>query len=169
MIKQIQFLSIFAVLCCLSVSGFAQQRMTAKAATSEMEEFVLQAKETNSEIALLLPAVQKVRDAAARSLATTLRKAQALATKVQSAGKKMTSSQYQSFQRELRTLEAELDKIAAGQNNSAGNPAPGSVGACHKSCHDAFGDGFGGGKGWNRFVCKVGCIKVNFPGGSAGG
>jgi len=118
---------------------------------------------------MLLPAVQKVRSAQARSFVSTLKKAQTLSAQVQRAGAGMNDQKYQGFQSKLRSLEAELNKIAENQSSSAGDPKPGTVGECHKSCHDAFGDGFGGGKGWNRFVCKVGCIKVSFPGGGGAG
>ena len=162
-----QFFAMFLLVAFAAVSS----TNTAAAQTANPKaEFVLKANEVDSMVALLLPAIQKVREAAARSFVIVLKNTQVLTTKVARAGSNMSNSQYQGFQRELETLEGQLNQFANGTSPASGEPAPGTVGACHKSCHDAFGDGFGGGKGWNRFVCKIGCIKVNFPGGgSAGG
>ena len=161
--KQILFLSLSF---CLAFAALFTNSAQAQA-TSEIPEFVLKAKDADTEIGMLLPAVQKVREAAA--YVPVLEAAHKLAANVQKAGKGMTQAQYQGFQRELAKIEADLDKIAGGTSSSSGAPAPGTVGACHKSCHDAFGNGFGGGKGWNRFICKLGCIKVNLPGGGSVG
>jgi len=109
--------------------------------------FVAAAGDAGREMALLTPAVQKVHEAAAYlPLIGTARK---LAAKVQQTGTAMTPAQYENLQRELEKIETDLEKLLG---------APG--GKCPKSCRVAFGDGYAGSTGWNRFVCKLGCIKI---------
>ncbi len=167
-IKNFFSLLLFVAIATAFTTTTASAQAGAPAAA--MQEFVSAAKDANEEIDLLLPAVQKVRESATRrAFLDVLNRASDLADQVQRSGTSMTAAQYSSYQAQLGRIETDLNKLAGNTNSTQGSPAPGSVGACHKSCHDAFGDGFGGGKGWNRFVCKIGCIKVNFPGGSVGG
>jgi hypothetical protein len=157
--------NFFALLLLVAFVTVFNTNSAVAQAGNPKAEFVLKANEVDSSITMLLPAIQKVREAAARSLVVELQKTQTLVAKINRAGNNMTNSQYEGFQRELGQLEKAIEKIGVSSNSTAGGPAAGSVGACHKSCHDAFGNGFGGGKGWNRFWCKMGCIKVNLPGG----
>ena len=132
-IKKFFALALFVAVAAVSSSN------TANAQTGNpTEEFVIQAHETEVAIGMLLPAVQKVREAAARNLVLVLKNTQDLAVKVQRAGKNMSSREYEMFQRQLAVQEAALDKANGAGNPTAGNPQPGTVGACHKSCHDAF-------------------------------
>jgi hypothetical protein len=86
------------------------------------KEFPIKAKEAREEVMLLLPAVQKVREAAARNLAATLVKASALCTRIEKAGSQMSNAQLAGFQREIAVLDAELDRarLAHATPNAAG-------------------------------------------------
>lgn len=166
--------NFFSLLILTAVALFSNTNnanaQAGAAASSETAEFVRAAKEAQEEIAGLLPAVQKVRDAATRAQhVRMLESAQKLAAQVVRSGANMTTAQYANYQSQLSKVEIDLNKILGNSTVPTGAPAPGTVGACHKSCHDAFGNGLGGGKGWNRFVCKLGCIKINLPGGGSVG
>jgi hypothetical protein len=116
--------------------------------------FVASAKDADQEMALLLPAVQKVREAAA--FVPIIQTARKLATEVQRAGNSMPQPRYEAFQRDLAAIETSLDNIL-NPKTPAGKK---HLNDCPKSCHNGFGDGFGDGKDWNRFVCKLGCFKI---------
>ena len=60
---------------------------------------------------------------------------------------RVSPRQQAQFEREFNLLESAIDQ---SQGSST----------CHGQCHDDFGDDFGGGAGWNRFLCKVGCMTV---------
>jgi len=161
--------NFFSLLLFVAIAtAFTTTNATAQtgAPTAAIQEFVSAAKDAGEAIGLLLPAVQKVRESAARrAFLDVLDRASDLAAQVERSGSSMTAAQYNSYQAQLGRIETDLNKLAGNTNSTQGSPAAGSVGACHKSCHDAFGNGFGGGKGWNRFVCKIGCIKIGGIGG----
>ena len=156
--KHLLFLVCTLVFAFMATANYAQTSGAAKT------EFVLSANDVDSSIVMLLPAVQKVREAAARSFASVLSEARTLAAKVKKAGPNMSDSQYQGFQRELQTLGGKLDRIAASMGSTNG-PA-----GCMTECDGAY-PGWGGGKGWNRFWCKAACIKIKVgkDGASVGG
>ena len=150
--------------CTLFLAIFASPNTQAQTARNPKAEFALSANEVDSMIVMLLPAVQKVREAAARSFAQILSEAHTLAGKVEKAGPNMSDSQYQLFQRELQGLGAKLDKL------NSQIPATAGPAGCMTECDGAY-PGWGGGKGWNRFWCKAACIKlkVGKDGASVGG
>jgi len=114
----------------------------------DVSGFVAAADDAGREMALLVPAVQKVHEAAA--YLPVIGAARKLVTKTQQAGATMPQAQYEGLQRELAKIEADLDRQLGAL-----------AGACPKSCRDAFGGGHSGDRGWNRFVCKLGCIKIH--------
>lgn len=147
--KQVLFLFFF-----LAVAGFAS---TANAQSrTDIPDFIAAAKATDSGMAMLLPAIQKVREAAAA--VPVIETARKLAARVQRAGTSMSQTQYDGFQSELAKIETDLNKILGNSTVPASQSQ--TPAQCQGECHDRFGDGFGGGKGWNRFWCKLGCFKV---------
>lgn len=139
-------LPLLTALLLASSTGRAQSR-------PDVPAFLAAAGDAGREMAMLQPAIQQVNKATA--CLPVIGAARNLASKAQQTGPDMTTQQYEFMQRELAKIEADLDKLL-------GTPCP-------KSCRDAFGDGHAGAKGWNRFVCKLGCIKINSPAGKTGG
>jgi hypothetical protein len=121
---------------------------------ADVKHFVASAKDADQEMALLLPAVQKVHEAAA--FVPIIQTARKLATEVQRAGNSMPQPRYEAFQRDLAAIETSLDNILNPKTPAGKKP----LNDCPKSCHNGFGDGFGDGKDWSRFVCKLGCFKI---------
>ena len=156
--------NVFALLTLIACT-MAFNVNTATAQTgNEKGEFVIAAHETGVQISLLLPAVQKVREAAGRAFAKTLSDAKNLAAQVERVGANMSDTQYKTFQRNLQSLCASLDRIDTMPTANQG-PA-----GCMTECDDAY-SGWGGGKGWNRFWCKAAFLKIKVgpKGGSVGG
>jgi len=148
--KYVLSLSFFFAFLTFASLAMAQTR------TSEVVDFVAAADDTDDDLAMLLPAVQKVREAAAAI--PVIESARKLAAKVERSGAKMSSAQYEAYQRELAKLETDLNKILGNSTvPTAGSQSPAQ---CQGECHTVFGNGFGGGKGWNRFWCKLGCFKI---------
>ncbi|MFN0015823.1 MAG: hypothetical protein ACKVU2_14875 [Saprospiraceae bacterium] len=124
--------------------------MTSNAQPQDIRDFVSAAADARREIGLLLPAVQKVEEAAI--FVPVIEAARKLAAKTQQAGSGMPAAQYEALLNELVQVEADLGRLLGAKK------APGT---CPKTCSDALGSGQGGSKGWNRFVCKLGCIPIN--------
>jgi len=141
MTPQTRILPLLIALLLAAGTGSAQSR-------PDVPAFLAAAGDAGREMALLMPSIQQVNKATA--YLPVIGAARNLASRAQQAGARMTAEQYETMQRELAKLETDLDKLL-GTSGSA----------CPKSCRDAFGDGHPGGKGWNRFVCKLGCIKIN--------
>ncbi|MBL7798655.1 MAG: hypothetical protein JNJ90_19315 [Saprospiraceae bacterium] len=117
---------------------------------TDVAELLSAVQDAEKEMVMLLPAVQKVREAA--GYVPIIKSAQELAAKVKRAGSGMSKSQYEGFQRELGKIEANLDSQSQTQSQQTPH-------TCHGKCAADF-PGWGGGKGWQRFICKLGCIKV---------
>lgn len=131
------------------------QTTNAQTRSTETADFVSAAADADAEMVMLLPAVQKVREAA--GVVPVIEAARKLAAKVKRSGANMSSSQLEGYKRELGKLETDLDKILGNSTvPTAGSQTPHT---CHGKCAADF-PGWGGGKGWQRFICKLGCIKV---------
>jgi len=143
--------AILLFLVLMMVTGRNTLRAQTKPVRSphQTANFAAAAKDADLEMAMLLPAVKKVREAAA--LVPIIQTARKLAANVQQSGLGMTQAQYEGFQRELAAVETKLDNLL--------NPQKSNPNACQKGCHNGFGEGFGSSTGWNRFVCKLGCFK----------
>ncbi len=139
--QHILSLSFFFAFLGLASIANAQSR-------TEVADLLSAAQDADNEMAMLLPAIQKARESA--GFVPVIESARKLAAKVKRAGSSMSKSQYDGFQRELGKIEANLDSQTQSQQ------APHT---CHGKCAADF-PGWGGGKGWQRFVCKIGCIKV---------
>ncbi|MBL7780254.1 MAG: hypothetical protein JNM22_03485 [Saprospiraceae bacterium] len=93
-------------------------------------EFFLKANEVDSAVVMLLPAVQKVREAAARaSLQTIIKNTSVVCRKVKTAGPRMTDAQLATFQREFESINNQLAAFAS--THTKGNR---SVEECLREC-----------------------------------
>jgi hypothetical protein len=64
----------------------------------------------------------------------------------------MSATEAADYDGQMRSVVEQMDKLSGAA--SAEGPA-----ACFKECDKAY-PGWGKGKGWNRFWCKVPCLKV---------
>jgi len=141
--KQVLFLSLLVAFIGTIFQANAQSRNT------EVADFVAAAKEAKGYLDRLVPTLESDREAVA--LVPVFKAANDLATRVGRAGSKMTTAQYEGFQRELGKIIADVDQLP-------GDPRCGP--ACREKCEEKHGTGYGGGKGWKRFWCKAGCLKI---------
>lgn len=150
---------IFLVICylttvvTLSVSAAAMNPGNQNTKSA----FALSARKASGELSSLLPGkTEVVEGTTAHQFNKILCEARALAAKVQKAGNRMTDSQYQSFQRELRVIESRLDQL---QISTATANTP-SQSDCFNSCNKQY-KGWDGSNGWNRFWCKASCFRIS--------
>jgi len=83
--------------------------------------------------------------------ARILMSAKVLLDKIAATKGRISPRQEAQFNRELASLELDLANSTTGPN---GKPA-----TCHGRCAKDF-PGTGGGVGWQRFTCKLACIKI---------
>ena len=69
----------------------------------------------------------------------------------------MSPVQAESFEKKLNGLVSRMDRQTRKACN--GKPSKGSLAACMCDCGEAY-QGWGKGRGWNRFICKTGCLTA---------
>lgn len=87
-----------------------------------------------------------------RSLMRLIKRGHSIIDRAVERGVAMSATEAADYDKQMRTVVEQMDKLSAGA--SAEGPA-----ACFKECDKAY-PGWGKGKGWNRFWCKVPCLKV---------
>lgn len=90
-----------------------------------------------------------------------LKKAIPLINRVVQRGAGMSAREAASYDAQMQSVVEQLDKLTADINPAADTPK------CMSGCDTTY-PGWGKGKGWNRFWCKVGCIKVKVGKDGAG-
>ncbi len=101
-------------------------------------------------------------DPGAAELAPLVEQGRRLNDEILRTGRRMTRAQAQSYERRMRRLVGTMDRKTGKACN--GKPKKGTLASCMCECDEAY-QGWGGGKGWNRFVCKSGCIVAKTRGG----
>ena len=107
------FIALFLLVVIATVSN--SSTAFAQAGGNPKNEFYIQANDVDSSIALLLPAVQKVREAAARNFETILKNTSAICRKVHAAGPRMSDAQLAGFQREFEGIDTQIARFVASQ------------------------------------------------------
>ncbi|MCC6279006.1 MAG: hypothetical protein IT262_00295 [Saprospiraceae bacterium] len=121
------FTALFLLVVIATV--FNTSNASAQAGGNPKTEFFIQANDVDSTIAMLLPAIQKVRDAAARSFETILKNTSAVCRKVHAAGPRMSDAQLAGFQREFEGIDTQIARFVASQGTKGK-----SVEDCIREC-----------------------------------
>src|SRR5687767_3890208 len=87
-----------------------------------------------------------------RSVVRLIRKGDKFVKQVIARGPGMSAWEAASYDAQMRKVLSQIDYLTSGEN--ANGPA-----GCMGGCDNTY-PGWGGGRGWNRFWCKVACIKV---------
>jgi hypothetical protein len=88
-----------------------------------------------------------------RRLVVLVKRGQAIVNRVIERGARMSAKEAAGYDMQMRNVVGQIDKLTAGPATAKG------VSGCMTGCDGAY-KGWGKGKGWNRFWCKVGCIKI---------
>lgn len=87
-----------------------------------------------------------------RSLVRLVKRGQDLVNRVVERGPGISAKEASSYDAQMRMIVGQIDKLTSGS-------VAGDTSGCIKGCDTNY-KGWGKGKGWNRFWCKAGCIKV---------
>ena len=96
-----------------------------------------------------------------RSLVRLVKRGHAIVNRVIERGAGMSAKEAASYNAQMRIVVGQIDKLTAGTDAKEG------VSGCMKGCDGTY-KGWGKGKGWNRFWCKAGCIKIKVGGVGVG-
>jgi len=107
------FIALFLLVAIATVSNVPTA--AAQAAGNPKNQFAIQANDVDSLIGQLLPAIQKVREAAARNFETILKNTSAVCRKVEAAGPRMSDAQLAGFQREFEAIDTQIARFVASQ------------------------------------------------------
>ncbi len=107
------FIALFLLVAIATVSN--APTASAQAAGNPKNQFAIQANDVDSLIGQLLPAIQKVREAAARNFETILKNTSAVCRKVEAAGPRMSDAQLAGFQREFEAIDTQIARFVASQ------------------------------------------------------
>ncbi|MBK8425071.1 MAG: hypothetical protein IPL27_03370 [Lewinellaceae bacterium] len=107
------FIALFLLVAIATVSN--APTASAQAAGNPKNQFAIQANDVDSLIGQLLPAIQKVREAAARNFETILKNTSAVCRKVEAAGPRMSDAQLVGFQREFEAIDTQIARFVASQ------------------------------------------------------
>jgi len=89
-----------------------------------------------------------------RNLLRLIKRGQSIIEHVVERGSAMSATEAANYDRQMRTVVEQMDKLSAGAAANGGD-TPKCFGGC-----DNLYPGVGHGKVWNRFWCKVGCFKI---------
>jgi hypothetical protein len=89
-----------------------------------------------------------------RSMLRLVKRGQAIIERVITRGDTMPATEAANYDRQMRAVVEQLDKLSAG-----GGPGGDQPNDCFAGCDEQY-PGWGGGHGWNRFWCKVACLRI---------
>ncbi len=88
-----------------------------------------------------------------RRLLVLFKRGHSIVDRAAARGEAMSDTEAAGYDRQLRTVVEQIDKLTAGANSQ--QTASSCFGGCDNTYH-----GWGHGKGWNRFWCKLSCFKI---------
>jgi len=90
-----------------------------------------------------------------RSLLRLVKRGQSIIERVVERGEAMSAAEAANYDRQMRAVVEQMDKLSAGASANAKESPSSCFGGCDKTYK-----GWGKGKGWNRFWCKAACFKL---------
>lgn len=165
-------LSLLAAIACAfmifapseSLSGpqaAPNQSLSAAPTGAEVHSWAKEAQEK-------LPALKtwdkaRVENEADRKLVGLIKRGYAIINQAAARGAGMSAREAANFDTQMHGLMDQIDKLTAAGGGTTATDVP----DCMVKCDGAY-PGWGKGKGWNRFWCKVGCIKIKVGKDGAG-
>ena len=144
--RTVNFFMATIAFILLTTSAFAQRATNQTKALYDVAVVMQKQFPTKREFQAFRP-----NDKVEAEQARVLMGAKVLLDKIAATKGRISPRQEAQFNRELAQLELDLANSTTGPN---GKPS-----TCHGRCAKDF-PGTGGGVGWQRFTCKLACIKI---------